>query len=50
MECIAELNPNAYHQVFEKAFEAYPVDMDTLLSIATGLGTDASALQTCVDE
>ena len=50
MECIAELNPDAYNQAFEKAFEAYPVDMDTLVSIATELGTDASALQTCVDE
>jgi phosphoheptose isomerase len=50
MECVAELNPSAYHQVFEKAFEAYPVDMDTLLNIATELGTDSAALQTCVDE
>lgn len=50
MECVAELNPSAYHPVFEKAFEAYPVDMDTLLNIATELGTDATALQTCVDE
>lgn len=50
MECIAELNPSAYHGVFEKAFEAYPVDMDTLLSIATELGTDSAALQSCVDE
>lgn len=50
MECIAELNPNAYHQVFEKAFEAYPVEMDGLISIASELGTDATALQACVDE
>ena len=50
MECVAELNPSVYHQVFEKAFEAYPVDMDTLLNIATDLGTDSAALQTCVDE
>lgn len=50
MECVAELNPDAYHQVFEKAFEAYPVNMENLISIATELGTDASALQTCVDE
>ena len=50
MECIAELNPNAYHQVFEKAFEAYPVEMDGLINIASELGTDATALQTCVDE
>ena len=50
MECIAELNPAAYHGVFERAFEAYPVDMDTLLSIAAELGTDSVALQSCVDE
>ena len=50
MECVAELNPSVYHQVFEKAFEAYPVDMDTLISIAAGLGTDESALRSCSDE
>ena len=50
MECVAELNPSVYHQVFEKAFEAYPVDMDTLISIAAGLGTDESALRSCADE
>ena len=50
MDCVAELNPSAYNDVFEKAFEAYPVDMDTLVSIATEAGTDATALQACVDE
>ena len=50
MECVAELKPEVYHETFEKAFEAYPVDMDTLLSIATELGTDSAALQSCVDE
>ncbi len=50
MECIAELNPSAYHEAFEKAFEAYPVELNGLISIATELGTDASALQSCVDE
>jgi predicted DsbA family dithiol-disulfide isomerase len=50
MECVAELNPSVYHEVFEKAFEAYPVDMDTLISIATGLGTDEAALRSCADE
>jgi hypothetical protein len=35
MECIAELKPEVYHETFEKAFEAYPVDMDSLISIAT---------------
>lgn len=50
MECVAELNPSVYHQVFEKAFEAYPVELANLINIAAELGTDASALQTCVDE
>ena len=50
MECVAELNPSVYHQVFEKAFESYPVDMDTLINIATELGTNNADLQKCVDE
>ena len=50
MECIAELNPSVYHTTFEKAFEAYPVDMETLISIAAELGVNQSALQSCVDE
>ncbi len=50
MECIAELKPEVYHETFEKAFEAYPVDMDSLINIATGLGVDESALRACVDE
>jgi protein-disulfide isomerase len=35
MECIAELKSDVYHETFEKAFEAYPVDMDGLIGIAT---------------
>ncbi len=50
MECVAELKPEVYHETFEKAFEAYPVDMDGLISIATGLGVDEAALKTCADE
>lgn len=50
MECVAELKPEVYYQTFEKAFEAYPVDMDALVNIATELGVDKSALQSCVDE
>ena len=50
MECVAELKPEVYHETFEKAFEAYPVDMDSLISIATGLGVDEAALKTCADE
>ena len=50
MECIGELNPSVYNEAFEKAFEAYPVDMDSLINIATGLWVDQSALQSCIDE
>ena len=50
MECIAELKSEVYHETFEKAFEAYPVDMDGLIGIATGLGVDEAALKACVDE
>ena len=50
MECIAELKSDVYHETFEKAFEAYPVDMDGLIGIATWLGVDEAALKACVDE
>lgn len=50
MECVAELKPEVYHETFEKAFDAYPVDMDSLISIATELGVDGAALKTCADE
>ena len=50
MECVAELNPETYHETFEKAFDAYPVDMEWLVNIATELGTDTTSLQACIDE
>lgn len=50
MECVAELKPEVYHETFDKAFEAYPVDMNGLISIATELGVDESALKACTDE
>jgi hypothetical protein len=50
MECVAELKSDVYYDVFKKAFEAYPVDMDTLKSIATELGVNSSNLQTCIDD
>ena len=50
MECVAELKPSVYYDVFEKAFEAYPVDMDTLKSIATDLGVKKADLEKCIDE
>lgn len=50
MECISELKSDIYHETFEKAFEAYPVNMDGLINIATGLGVDETSLKTCIDE
>ena len=50
MECVAELKPEVYHETFDKAFEAYPVDMDSLIGIAAWLGVDEAALRGCVDE
>lgn len=50
MECIWELNPDVYYNAFEKAFDAYPVDMDGLKNIAIELGVNESDLNTCIDE
>jgi len=50
MECISELKPEVYHETFDKAFEAYPVDMDGLVNIATELWVNKESLQTCIDE
>ena len=50
MECIIELKPEIYHEVFDKAFEAYPISLDGLISMVAGLGVDESSLRTCVDE
>ena len=50
MECVAELKPGVYYDVFKKAFDAYPVDMDTLKTIATDLGVKKADLDKCVSE
>lgn len=50
MECIAELKADVYYDAFEKAFDAYPVDMDGLKNIAVELGVNESDLNTCIDE
>ena len=50
MECIAELKPDVYYDAFEKAFDAYPVEMDGLKNIAVELGVNESDLNTCIDE
>ncbi len=50
VECVSELKPEVYYDVFEKAFQAYPVDMETLQTIITDLGVNKSDLQTCINE
>lgn len=50
MECVAELNANLYYDVFEAAFEAYPVELDGLVELAAQKWVDKSKLQSCVDE
>jgi len=50
MECVSELKAEVYHEVFDKAFAAYPVNMEWLIGIATELWVDKTALQTCIDE
>ena len=50
MECIAELKADVYYDAFEKAFEAYPVEMDGLKNIAVELGVNESDLDKCIDE
>lgn len=50
MECVAELKSDVYYNVFEKAFEAYPVDLDTLKTIAIDLGVNKADLEKCIDE
>lgn len=50
MECIAELKPSIYNEAFEKAFEAYPVDIDWIINIATKLGVNKTSLQSCINE
>lgn len=50
MECVAELKPEVYHDAFDKAFEAYPVNMEWLINIASELGVNKTNLQACVDE
>ena len=40
----------AHSSNYEKAFDAYPVDMDGLKNIAIELGVNESDLNTCIDE
>lgn len=50
MECVAELKSDVYYDVFEDAFESYPVDMDTLKNIAIDEGVKKADLEKCIDE
>ena len=50
MECIAELKPEVYYDVFEEAFNQYPIELSALISLAASHGVDETALQACSDE
>ena len=50
MECVAELNPSVYYDVFEEAFNQYPIELPALISLAANYGVDEAALQACSDE
>lgn len=50
MECVAELKSDKFYDVFEEAFNAYPVNMDWLVDIATKLWVNKNDLQSCIDE
>ena len=48
IECIGELKPSVYYTALEKAFEAYPVDIEWVTSIAIELWVNKSSLQSCI--
>lgn len=50
MECVTELKPEIYHEVFHKAFEAFPISLDSFISMVSELGVNESSLKTCIDE
>lgn len=50
MECVSELKPEVYYDVFEEAFNQYPIELSALISLAASHGVDETALQTCSDE
>ena len=49
MECVAELKPSVYYEAFEKAFDAYPVNMEWMVNIATELGVNKTSLESCIN-
>ncbi len=49
MECIAELKPSVYYKAFEKSFDAYPVNLEWMISIAGELGINKTSLQSCIN-
>lgn len=50
MECVGKLKSWVYYDVLDKAFWAYPVNMEKLVKFATGFGVKETLLQTCIDE
>ena len=50
MECVAELKPDVYYDTLKKAFEQAPASVESIINIASDLGANKNALQSCVDE
>ncbi len=50
MECIAETNPDVYHQIMEEAFASSNLNVTTLEEIAGNHGVDVEAMDACYKE
>ena len=50
MECVWELKPWIYYETLDKAFEAYPINIDELIEIAVDLNINRTSLETCINE
>ena len=50
MECIAETNPEVYHQVMEEAFAADNLDVAKLTEIAGNHGVNVESMNACASE
>ena len=50
MECIAETNPEVYHQIMEEAFASSNLNVTTLEEIAGNHGVNVEAMDACYKE
>lgn len=50
MECVAETNPEVYHQVMEEAFAADNLDVAKLTEIAGNHGVNVESMNACASE